>query len=178
MTFSSYSAPVSSCIAKCGPPSSHLDFGKETRYLWVMYPVSSNGLSTLFILHRSRANCSKCGLPERSFKLSDRFERSANSFFTQFARRSTLYSFRSENRGSLIAFERSLNLKEQCAQLCINVRGCVSLKKYKSQGKAVEVTVNNNFCLDFVQEFSLWRRGPCPSRAWGTSPAPSSPLKS
>ena len=41
------------------------------------------------------------------------------------------------------------------------VRGCVSLKKYKSQGKAVEVTVNNNFCLDFVQEFSLWRRGPC-----------------
>jgi hypothetical protein len=39
------------------------------------------------------------------------------------------------------------------------VRGCVSLKKYKSQGKAVEVAVNrkekNSFCLDFVQEFHL-----------------------
>jgi hypothetical protein len=38
------------------------------------------------------------------------------------------------------------------------VKGCVSLKKYKSQGKAVEVTVNSkeeDFCLDFVQEFSL-----------------------
>jgi hypothetical protein len=37
------------------------------------------------------------------------------------------------------------------------VRGCVSLKKYKSQGKAVEVTVNSkdsyDFCQDFVQEF-------------------------
>ncbi len=36
------------------------------------------------------------------------------------------------------------------------------MKKYKSQGKAVEVTVNNkeenssDFCLDFVQEFGLW----------------------
>ncbi len=35
---------------------------------------------------------------------------------------------------------------------------CVNLKKYKSQGKAVEVNVNSkeehslNFCLDFVQE--------------------------
>ncbi len=41
------------------------------------------------------------------------------------------------------------------------VRGCVSLKKYKSQGKAVELTLNSNeenfedFCLDFVQEFGL-----------------------
>jgi hypothetical protein len=41
------------------------------------------------------------------------------------------------------------------------VRGCVSLKKYKSQGKAVEVTVNSkeenpyDFCLDYVQEFGL-----------------------
>jgi hypothetical protein len=41
------------------------------------------------------------------------------------------------------------------------VRGCVSLKKYKSQGKAVEVTVNSKeenseeYCLDFVQEFGL-----------------------
>jgi len=41
-------------------------------------------------------------------------------------------------------------------------RGCVSLKKYKFQGKAVEVTVNSreenseDFCLDFVQEFGLW----------------------
>ncbi len=38
------------------------------------------------------------------------------------------------------------------------VRGCVSLKKLKSQGKVVEVTVNNSsdFFLDFVQEFGLW----------------------
>ncbi len=44
------------------------------------------------------------------------------------------------------------------------VRGCVRLKKYKSQGKTVEVTVNckkensedfEDFCLDFVQEFGL-----------------------
>ncbi len=46
------------------------------------------------------------------------------------------------------------------------VRGGVSLKKYKSQGKAVEVTVNSkeenpeDFCLDFVQEFSLWKGWP------------------
>jgi hypothetical protein len=39
------------------------------------------------------------------------------------------------------------------------VRGCVSLKKYKYHGKALEVTVNSkeenssDFCLDFVQEF-------------------------
>jgi hypothetical protein len=38
----------------------------------------------------------------------------------------------------------------------------VSLKKYKSQGKTVEVTVNSkeenskDFCLDFVREFGLW----------------------
>ncbi len=44
------------------------------------------------------------------------------------------------------------------------VRGCVSLKKYKSLGKAVEVTVNSkegnslDFCLDFVQEFGLFMR--------------------
>ncbi len=36
------------------------------------------------------------------------------------------------------------------------------MKKYKSQGKAVEMTVNNkeenseDFCLDFVREFGLW----------------------
>ncbi len=42
-----------------------------------------------------------------------------------------------------------------------SVRGCVSLKKYKSQGKAVEVTVKSkeenpyDFCLDYVQEFDL-----------------------
>ncbi len=41
------------------------------------------------------------------------------------------------------------------------VRGCVSLKKYKSQGKAVEVTVNSkeenseDLSLDFVQVFGL-----------------------
>jgi hypothetical protein len=39
----------------------------------------------------------------------------------------------------------------------------VSFKKYESQGKAVEVTVNSkeenssDFCLDFVQEFGLKR---------------------
>jgi hypothetical protein len=60
-------------------------------------------------------------LAERSFKLSDRFERSANSFLLQFARRSTLFSFRSENQGSLIAFERSLNSKERCAQLWVEL---------------------------------------------------------
>ncbi len=46
----------------------------------------------------------------RSFKLSDRFERCANSFFWQFAHRSTLIFFHSENQRSLIAFERSLNI--------------------------------------------------------------------
>ncbi len=41
------------------------------------------------------------------------------------------------------------------------VRGCLTLKKYKSQGIAVEVTVNSkeensdHFCLDYVQEFGL-----------------------
>jgi hypothetical protein len=41
------------------------------------------------------------------------------------------------------------------------VRSCVSLKKNKSQGKTVEVTVSSTednsetFCLDFVQEFGL-----------------------
>ncbi len=40
------------------------------------------------------------------------------------------------------------------------VRGCVSLKKYKSQGKAVEVTVINkeenfeDFCLDFSKNLA------------------------
>jgi hypothetical protein len=40
----------------------------------------------------------------------------------------------------------------------------VSLKKLKSQGKAVEVTVNSkeensyDFCLDFAQEFGLMTR--------------------
>ncbi len=44
-------------------------------------------------------------------------------------------------------------------ELYDTVRGCVSLKKYKYQGKAIELTVNSkeensqDFCLDFVQEF-------------------------
>ncbi len=44
------------------------------------------------------------------------------------------------------------------------VKGCVSLRKCKSQGKAVEVTANSKeensyvFCLDFVQEFGLCMR--------------------
>jgi hypothetical protein len=44
------------------------------------------------------------------------------------------------------------------------VRGCASLKKQKSQDKAVEATVNNkeenssDFCLDFVQEFGICTR--------------------
>jgi hypothetical protein len=47
------------------------------------------------------------------------------------------------------------------------VRGCVTLKKYKSQGKAVEVTVSNkdenssDFCLDFFQELGLWYVDKC-----------------
>ncbi len=42
------------------------------------------------------------------------------------------------------------------------------MKKYKSRGKAVEVTANSkeenfeDFCLDFVQEFGLRRR----ERVW------------
>jgi hypothetical protein len=42
------------------------------------------------------------------------------------------------------------------------MRDCVSLKKNKSQGRAVDETVNSkeenskDFCLDFVQEFGLW----------------------
>jgi len=50
------------------------------------------------------------------------------------------------------------------------VRGCVSFKKCKSQGKAVEVTVNSReensyvFCLDFVQEFGLFD-----ARGWQAS---------
>jgi len=41
------------------------------------------------------------------------------------------------------------------------VKGCVSLKKYKSQNTAIEVTMNSkeenskDFCLDFVQEFGV-----------------------
>jgi hypothetical protein len=44
---------------------------------------------------------------------------------------------------------------------CGNCRGCVSLKKYRSQGKALKVTLNSkeetpqDFFLDFVQEFGL-----------------------
>jgi hypothetical protein len=42
------------------------------------------------------------------------------------------------------------------------VRGCVSLNNLKSQGSAVEMTVNSkednssDFCLDFVRECGLW----------------------
>ncbi len=41
----------------------------------------------------------------------------------------------------------------------------MSLKKWKSQGKAIEVTVNSkeenseDFCLDFVKEFGLSMAG-------------------
>jgi hypothetical protein len=43
------------------------------------------------------------------------------------------------------------------------VRGCASFQKYKSQGKAVEMTVNSkeenssDFCLDFFPEFGIQR---------------------
>jgi hypothetical protein len=57
----------------------------------------------------------------RSFELSHRFERCANSFFWQFAHRSTLIFFHSKNQRSLIAFERSLNIWERCAQLWVLV---------------------------------------------------------
>ncbi len=50
----------------------------------------------------------------------------------------------------------------QCTVTALEtVRGCVSLTKWKSQGKAVEETVNSkeenseDFCLDVVQEFGL-----------------------
>jgi hypothetical protein len=33
------------------------------------------------------------------------------------------------------------------------VKGCVSLKKYKSQGKAVELTVNNKEALRLLSKF-------------------------
>jgi hypothetical protein len=60
---------------------------------------------------------------------------------------------------------RLCEFEEICNRLCeLNkyVEGCVSLKKSKSQDKAVEVAVNSkeensqDFCLDFVQEFGLW----------------------
>jgi len=45
------------------------------------------------------------------------------------------------------------------------VRGCVSLKKCKSQGKAVEVNSkeenSQDFCLGFVQEFGLSATSHC-----------------
>jgi hypothetical protein len=50
-------------------------------------------------------------------------------------------------------------------------KGCVSLKKYKSEDKVVELTVNSkeeNFCLDFVQEFGLWIGSSC--MAYGRRP--------
>jgi hypothetical protein len=50
----------------------------------------------------------------------------------------------------------------------VNSRICKRLREFeeiKSEGKAVEVTVNSmeenseEFCLDFVQEFCLWKHG-------------------
>jgi hypothetical protein len=44
------------------------------------------------------------------------------------------------------------------------VRGCASLKKYNFHGKDVDVILNSkeensrDFCLDFVQEFGLWKK--------------------
>jgi hypothetical protein len=52
-------------------------------------------------------------------------------------------------------------LQSTVTELWKYARVCMSLKKYKSQGKAAEVTVNSkeknseNFYLDFVQEFDL-----------------------
>jgi hypothetical protein len=39
------------------------------------------------------------------------------------------------------------------------VRCCMSFKKYKSQGKAVNSKKENSedFCLDLIQEFGLWQ---------------------
>jgi hypothetical protein len=43
----------------------------------------------------------------------------------------------------------------------------MSLDEKKSQGKAVEITVNSkeenseDFCLNFVQEFDLWKTMRC-----------------
>jgi len=67
----------------------------------------------------------------------------------------------------MVFYQVFLLSPSQCAIHCNistveTVRGCVSLKKkFISQGKGVEVTVNSNeenskdFCLYFVQEFGL-----------------------
>ncbi len=52
------------------------------------------------------ANCSKCTL----FQIERSLWAMCELFFGQFAHRSTLIFFHSENQRSLIAFERSLNL--------------------------------------------------------------------
>jgi hypothetical protein len=63
--------------------------------------------------------------------------------------------------GGVVLYQFFLLSPLQCTvQQCTieTVRGCVSLKKYKSQCKAVDVTLNSkeeNFFLDFVQEFGL-----------------------
>ncbi len=72
--------------------------------------------------------------------------------------------FFNHNEGGMVFFIRFLSFPLYSVQnwIVVIVRYCVSLKKSKSQGKVVEVTVNSkeenywDFCLDFVQEFVLW----------------------
>ncbi len=71
--------------------------------------------------------------------------------------------FLNHREGCMVFYQVFLLSPIQCtvAELYKYVRGCVSLKKLKSQGKAVEVTENSkeknseDFYLDFFQEFGL-----------------------
>ncbi len=71
--------------------------------------------------------------------------------------------FLNHREGGMVVYQDFLLSPLHCRVTELEtVRGCVSLKKDKSQGKAVDVTVNskeeNSFCLDFVQEFHLRMR--------------------
>jgi hypothetical protein len=67
-------------------------------------------------------------------------------------------NFLNNREGGIVFYQVSLpfNFTVYINSTVETVRGCVSLRKYKSQGKAVEVTVNTkeensiDFCLDFV----------------------------
>jgi putative SOS response-associated peptidase YedK len=74
-----------------------------------MYPVPVMGsFGPLFFPYIAREQTAQNA---RSFKMSDRCERLANSFFLlTISRLSTLFFFHSENQRSLINFERILNL--------------------------------------------------------------------
>ena len=72
--------------------------------------------------------------------------------------------FLNHREGGMVFYQDFLLSPLQCTVTELKtVRGCVSLKKLKYQGKAIEVAVNikeeNSFCLYFVQEFHLRMRG-------------------